>query len=247
MTTLRLASQIITAAFLPALLTACSSTQRVAPVTPAAGVSSPQMPVSNKPAIGHFETALDLLQNGQPQQAEVELRASLKESPDNRAARSLMSQIETPLNKLFPAENFSIELSKDESLSSLAKLYLGDPLQFYALARYNGIPVPAKVNTGQIIKIPRTATAIAAQQARDVAPASKAAPVPVVEPKPKPDLHKVAEREYKKGLVAFQRQDLDAAIAAWDKVLAIDPNYKDAQLNRAQALRLKENLKKLQH
>ena len=57
---------------------------------------------------------------------------------------------------------------------------------------------------------------------------------------------KVADRRYKEGLVAFQRQDLDGAIAAWNKVLAIDPGYKDAQLNRAQALKLKENLKKLQ-
>jgi lipoprotein NlpI len=56
---------------------------------------------------------------------------------------------------------------------------------------------------------------------------------------------KMANRYYKVGLVALQHQDLDGAIAAWDKVLAIDPNYKDAQLNRAQALQLKENLKKL--
>jgi lipoprotein NlpI len=48
-------------------------------------------------------------------------------------------------------------------------------------------------------------------------------------------------------MIAFQRQDLDGAIAAWDKVLALDPDHKDAQLNRAQALKLKENLKKLRH
>ena len=46
-------------------------------------------------------------------------------------------------------------------------------------------------------------------------------------------------------MIAFQRQDLDSAISNWDKVLAIDPNYKDTQLNRAQALQLKKNLQEL--
>jgi Tfp pilus assembly protein PilF len=50
---------------------------------------------------------------------------------------------------------------------------------------------------------------------------------------------------YERGLVAFQHQDLNTAIADWDKVLAIDPNHKDAQLSRAQAVRLKNNLAKL--
>jgi hypothetical protein len=48
-------------------------------------------------------------------------------------------------------------------------------------------------------------------------------------------------------MVAFQKQDLDGAIAAWDRVVALEPDYKDVQLSRAQALRLRENLKKLQH
>jgi lipoprotein NlpI len=50
---------------------------------------------------------------------------------------------------------------------------------------------------------------------------------------------------YRNGVAAFQRQDLDGAIAAWDKVLALDPNHKNAQLNRAQAVELKQNLQRL--
>ena len=55
----------------------------------------------------------------------------------------------------------------------------------------------------------------------------------------------MADLYYERGLVAFQHQDLNTAIADWDKVLAIDPNHKDAQLSRAQAVRLKNNLAKL--
>lgn len=235
-------------ALLPMLLVGCSSTQTASPSTAPTLVGSANPPVAPKPTVEHFELALDLLQKGQPQNAEVELRACLKDAPDNKAARNLIAQIETPVEKLLPPDNFVIKLAKDESLSTLAKTYLGDPLQFYALARYNGIAVPAKVNAGQAIKIPRTATAIVAQQTRDAAtPSAKVTTVTAIEPKPKPDKRQLAEREYKKGMIAFQRQDLDGAIAAWDNVLVIEPDNQEAQLNRAQALRLKENLKKLQH
>jgi tetratricopeptide (TPR) repeat protein len=54
-----------------------------------------------------------------------------------------------------------------------------------------------------------------------------------------------ADRYYRNGLAAFRRQELDAAIAAWDKVLEIDPNHENAKLQRAQALELKDKLSKL--
>ena len=54
-----------------------------------------------------------------------------------------------------------------------------------------------------------------------------------------------ADRYYRNGLSAFRRQELDAAIAAWDKVLEIDPSHENAKLQRAQALELKEKLSKL--
>lgn len=54
-----------------------------------------------------------------------------------------------------------------------------------------------------------------------------------------------ADRYYRNGLSAFRKQELDAAITAWDKVLEIDPNHENAKLQRAQALELKEKLSKL--
>ena len=113
---------------------------------------------------------------------------------------------------------FTVELAKDESLSSIAKTYLADPLLFYALARYNGIALPGKVNAGQVIKIPKTASALAAQAAGDLG--SKGAPqtpADAVVQKPKPDTHKIAEQEYRKGFMAFERHDLDGAIAALER------------------------------
>jgi lipoprotein NlpI len=55
---------------------------------------------------------------------------------------------------------------------------------------------------------------------------------------------RAADIYYRSGVAAFQKQDLDGAIAAWDKTLAIDPDHKNAQLNRAQAIELKQNLQR---
>jgi tetratricopeptide (TPR) repeat protein len=329
-------------------LAACATTKtNTQPATTAAAAALAAPPAANTPA-ERFQRALQLLQDGQPQQADEELHAYLKDVPDSKPARDLVAQIETPLDKLFPIDNFHVVLAKDESLSSLAKTYLGDPLSFYALARYNAIAVPAKVNAGQPIKIPKTPFALAAEKALAAKePDEPETPTPT--PKPKltageiwkeieadvrhhrygeavelfdaneftanraqarviasayaaeakakrernPQIcaryamkagqlyfdadepakamealdialaaapgdaeaaalrqqaaHKIADRKYKEGMIAFQHQDLDGAIAAWDKVVALEPEYKDVQLNRSQALKLKENLKKLQH
>ncbi|MEN3975923.1 LysM peptidoglycan-binding domain-containing protein [Emcibacter sp. SYSU 3D8] len=54
-----------------------------------------------------------------------------------------------------------------------------------------------------------------------------------------------ADRYYRNGLSAFRKQELDAAIKAWDKVLVIDPTHENAKLQRAQAVELKDKLSKL--
>lgn len=54
-----------------------------------------------------------------------------------------------------------------------------------------------------------------------------------------------ADRYYRSGLSAFRKQELDAAIKSWDKVLEIDPDHENAKLQRAQAIELKEKLSKL--
>jgi tetratricopeptide (TPR) repeat protein len=330
------------------VLAACSSTKTQTPSAAAPATAPFAAPSVVKSPAERFQAALQLLQDGQAPLADAELHAYLKDVPDSKPAQELVAQIETPLEKLFPAENFRVTLAKDESLSSLAKTYLGDVMSFYALARYNDIAVPAKVNVGQSIKIPGTAHALAAEKALATKESAEtAAPTPT----PKPTLtaagiwkeietdirqhryaeavefseanqfapshaqarmvasayaadakakresdpktcaryaikaarfhldadepikametldialavspgdtqaaalrqqasHKIADRKYKEGMIAFQRQDLDGAIAAWDRVVAMEPDYKDVQLNRSQALKLKQNLEKLRH
>jgi tetratricopeptide (TPR) repeat protein len=311
-------------------------------------------PEPTKSASERLQAAMELLQQGDPARARLELTIYLAQVPDSRPARTLLAQIDTPLTSLFPAESFAVQLGRNETLSSLAELYLGDAYRWYGLARYNGIQHPAKVLAGQTIKIPKTPQTVAAlarlSQARarpqpaPAAPANgpKAAPPATprgtdvwmtirdevaagrfdaaireaetnrvtpdraqslllasaylgnakaarasdpktasahamraaqlylenaeraedavealqlaiaINPNDAPaktllvsTASKAAETYYRTGVAAFQRQDLDKAIAAWDRALAIDPTHRNAQLSRAQALELKQNLKEL--
>ncbi len=196
-----------------------------------------------------LDLAVTLLEKGDSELAKTELKKLLAEAPDNQQAAFLMRQIDIPLVALYPQKSFAVKLEPEESLSELAQTYLGNPLAFYGLARLNAIPVPADVKVGRMIRIPGTEAALAVRarlRKRAMAPkTAKQAPQPRPD-RPEPRAAKgLADRYYKDGLIAFQHQDLDGAIAAWNKVLAIDPGYKNAALNRAEALRLKANLKKM--
>jgi tetratricopeptide (TPR) repeat protein len=340
----------------------------VAPMTMAPTLT----PTPGIAARERFQVAINALQQGDSPRAAVELQAYLAEVPNSTPARNLLTQIETPLEMLYPAESFNVQLQQSETLSSLAGIYLGDVLGFYGLARYNGIENPSRVAVGQTIRIPSTPTTLAAQANRasmagmqasaapmpmPAAPQPPAAapvpPPPVVASAPPPPARpapprdpwisirenitagrfdaaikdaetarvtpngaqavvlasayagnakdiqatnateaaaqafragqlyletanrpadaiaplelavmlspmdnramtmlataksRVSEGYYRDGVAAFQRQDLDGAIAAWDRALAIDPNHRNAQLNRAQAIELKQNLQRL--
>jgi hypothetical protein len=103
-----------------------------------------------------FSKALEKLENGEEGQALAELNAYLGSVPSSNSARNLIAQISTDSSQYFPAENFIVNLTSGASLSTLAKKYLGSALKFYALAKYNNIANPSRVNIGQEIKIPLT-------------------------------------------------------------------------------------------
>ncbi|MEO8810411.1 MAG: LysM domain-containing protein [Rhodanobacter sp.] len=50
---------------------------------------------------------------------------------------------------------------------------------------------------------------------------------------------------HQRAIVMYRDQHLDQAIALWDRVLIIDPNYEPAAIYRARALELKRRLKQL--
>ena len=215
-------------------------------------------------------TVVELLEQGQEEQAAAELQRVLRQEPNHRLANSLMRQIREDPQVLLGRESFNYRVQPGESLSRISQRFLGDIYLFYGLARYNGIKVPRQLHGGQQIKIPGKAPPPGAAPAPSPpapappppapAPApAPPAPPPTAPPPPPPPPDPAAEaarleRERKDAIArhtrsaraAYAKQDLDGAIAAWDRVLELDPNNGTAKLERQKAIELKERLKKVQ-
>lgn len=151
------------------LLVACGSTiithepQPALPDSSSVDLNAPAEPAyTPNPDIRETERfyyALRLLEQGEEKQARGELTAFLFHHPDSKKAREIIRQIDTPASEYFPSAFFETELQPGESLSVLARDYLGDLYAFYALAKYNNITKPSQLNAGKIIRIPLTETA----------------------------------------------------------------------------------------
>jgi len=208
-------------------------------------------------------TVVELLEQGQEEQAAAELQRVLRQEPNHKLANSLMRQIREDPQALLGREFFNYRVQSGESLSRISQRFLGDIYLFYGLARYNGIKVPRQLQGGQQIKIPGKAPAPGAAPAPPPAapvppppaPPPTPAPPPAAPPAPPDPAAEAArlERERKEAIArhtrtaraAFAKQDLDGCIAAWDRVLEIDPNNSTARLERQKAIELKERLKKV--
>ena len=119
---------------------------------------SPTTAVASLSQKERFRAAIDYLEQGQPRQAQDMLKAYLKESPRSTNAKDLLAQITTPSKDYFPERYITVNLASGQSLSTLSRQYLGSAFKFYALAKYNNISNPSKVNIGQSINIPLTAS-----------------------------------------------------------------------------------------
>ena len=58
------------------------------------------------------------------------------------------------VNQVKAVDDVSFIVKKGETLGKVAQCYLGDPIRFYALARYNAIAVPRTIPAGTKLKIP---------------------------------------------------------------------------------------------
>lgn len=211
--------------------------------------------------------ALDQLQAGQEDAAEAELKRLLQSDPNNRLAQSLLRQIKEDPQALLGRESFAYRVQPGESLSRIAQRFLGDVHLFYALARYNNIKVPKTLAGGQNIRVPGKAPPAGSNPSPAPAPAPAAAappptaapaqPAPPPKAEPTPESPEAAavrvKRETQAKVVrltrearaAYAKQDLDGALRSWDAVLEIEPENRNALLERQKVLDLKEKLRKV--
>lgn len=122
------------------------------PVAPAPPPTPPPEPQLS--AREYVTRAVDRLQEGDSEAARADLNRALALSPRNSMARELLAQLDVDPETAFSAESFEYTVVAGDSLSLIAQRFLGDPLQFYLLARYNDIERPARLAVGQTLRIP---------------------------------------------------------------------------------------------
>jgi LysM repeat protein len=203
--------------------------------------------------------AVEQLESGHEAEAAAEVQRALAADPGNKLALSLKRQMEEPSS--LPREHFPYTVRKDDSLSSIAKRFMGDPYLFWTLARYNDLKVPKQLQQGQVIRVPGKAPPPEPKPEPRPQPEPKAQPAPQPPPEPKPQPEPkpppqpakppVDTAEQTKAKInaatkaakdASARRDLDGEIKNWDIVLALDPGNAIAKSERERAIRRKKIL-----
>lgn len=124
-------------------------------------------------ARGYWLDAIGHLEQGERDEARWALTEALRLEPDNKQVQKLLHQTDANAKAELGEESFDYTVQPGDTLSKIAKQYMGDPLSFYFLAKYNDIDNPSQVHTGQVIKIPgKKPASEVVQEAPVAAPAS---------------------------------------------------------------------------
>ena len=224
-----------------ALLTAACATTAPAPspaplaaaqaaAKPQAAPQPAQAPASPRERI---RRAVDLLDRGEAVAARAELALLLTQQPGNGVARRLLDQIDKDPKVLLGARNYPYKVRAGETLSVLAERFLGDPLLFYALARYNGIERPDSNEVGRTLLIPGTPKKAAARPATVAAkPAAGAA----ADPDRASGLRRTA-------LEAMNSGGIDQAVALLQQAAPLDPGNALIRGDLERALRIQASVR----
>jgi len=212
-------------------LAACGPTTGTHPASPWA------QPVATKPiakpkAEGAAAPAVTALWEGNATKADKQLRKILKKTPNDPLARKLLKQITDDPHKLLGSDNYPYKVKPGETLWGLSQRILGDPMMFYALARYNDIAVPRSLAAGTTIRIPGKLRVEAPPPPKPVEkpsekPAEKPVEKPVAEKPPAPaaparDPARAA-RLRAVGLAAMSKGQIDRAVWTLKTALQADP------------------------
>lgn len=113
------------------------------------------------PGIGDRERylyALELLNDGNADQARAELQYLADTGAADRRVRLLLDSVNRSPSELFAERvgpgSFGYEIQRGESLSQISQVFLGESMLFYALAQYNDIAVPGQVQAQTKIRVP---------------------------------------------------------------------------------------------
>lgn len=228
--TVRLA---LSASALALFLSACASAPKPVGETPSA---SPSTASPAGAPTERLNKAIGLLTQGKAAEARVELLRVLQMQPANDTARKLMTEIDADPKTLLGAKAYPYRARPGDTASTLAERLLGDPLMFYALARYNGIDPPSQALDGRTVMIPGEPK---------VAPAPKpsapkpAAPAPAAANK---DPARAAVLR-KQGLTQLNQGAIDRAVQSLRRAAELDPDNALIKRDLDRAVRIQKTVK----
>ncbi len=124
------------------------------PPPPPAPIVVPEPEPLPVPLATELKSVIELMQNGEAQLASDSLVAMIADHPSPKVMKALLLQLQTDSNTLFGDDFYEITVRAGDTLSDLADQHLSDPLQFYALAKYNDIAIPRLLEVNQRLKIP---------------------------------------------------------------------------------------------
>lgn len=203
-----------------------------------------------------FDRALTLLSEGQAPEARAEIAAFLEDRPGDTRGQSLLDQIDKDPKELLGSESFAYTPRRGETLTTLAERFLGDRLKFYALARYNGIAAPSRMEPGRTLQIPGAPPTL--QPRRPVRPPMYvpppriSAPRPILRPAPTPvpvpqaprgDPQQAA-RLRQSALGQMQAGSIDSAVRTLERASQLDPGSAPIRADLERARRIRETVRK---
>ena len=219
-------------------LAGCAST---APGTKPLSMAAPKAPgpvsdLEDK----DLSAAMGLLYKGDAVGARKLLIRMLKRRPGDPTATSLVRQIDTAPEVLLGGESFAYTTRSGDSLSLLAERFLGDPVLFYALARYNHIDTPGTLEPGRSLRIPghekpepRVQRPVAEPRPAPPAdkPAAPAPTAPATNPRRASQLRAAALEQMNRGAI-------DRAVALFQQASRLDPGNALIQRDLDRAIRI---------
>jgi len=231
-------------ALLAMSLAGCGTPQRAAIAPPSSAAPRED---SNWRGREEVREAIALLNRGEAAAARTKLMGVLRRQPGDDVARQLLRQIDTDPRELLGRENYSYTLREGETLSTVAQRALGNPMLFYALARYNSVAVPESVGAGQTILVPgrRPAPPPPPRPEPRPAPARPAPPPEATAPRPAPRAGNPAQaaRLRAQGLAAMNAGQINRAVALLRQALAQDPGNAVIRNDLNRALRVQSTLR----